>query len=372
MHQNLKVPFVDLKFRFQPFRDELHNALDAILDHGQFILGPEVDRFEADMAAYLDTAYAIGVANGTDALLLSLRCCSIGAGDEVITTPMSYLASTSAIALSGATPVFADVGPDLNLCPKAAKRAITARTRALLVVHLAGNPAQMYEFRRLCKEYDLILIEDCAQAVGATLDGKYAGTFGDFGAFSLHPLKNLGTLGDGGIIVTNDITNTRWLKQARNHGHSSRDQCEFWSINSRIDALHAAFLTTILKDIPEYLETRREQAKRYIDGLSDVVCFPMIAEKAKSSYNFFMILSENRDALQKDLCDHGIDTKIHYPIPIHRLNAAKKNYTRSISNHDRLENAEKYSIQILSLPIGAHLSDAQIDYVIDKIINFMN
>ncbi|MBI5921864.1 MAG: DegT/DnrJ/EryC1/StrS family aminotransferase [Betaproteobacteria bacterium] len=363
----MRVPFVDLSLRFATYRQAFHAALDSILDHGQCILGPEVEQFETAIANFCSSRHAIAVANGTDALVLSLKASGIEAGDEVITTPMSYLASTSSIVLAGATPVFADVGGDLNLDPDAVEAAITPRTKAILLVHLAGNPAQVDRLADLARRYRLSLLEDCAQAVGATYEGQTVGTFGDFGAVSLHPLKNLGTLGDAGVILTNHDGMAGWLRVARNHGHSSRDQCEFWSINSRLDSLHAAFLIEMLSDLPNFLVERRKQAARYQEGLAGWVGFPSVAATAKPTFNMFMILVERREDLQRHLYHHGIETRIHYPLLIPNMKAAA-----GIRRPNSLKKAESYSSSILSLPMGIHLSNEQIDFTIEQIVEYCN
>lgn len=360
----MDVPFVDLKSRFAPWRTAFHEALDRVLDHGQMILGTEVEAFEQAVASFAGCRHAIAVANGTDALTLILRANRIGPGDEVITTPMSYLASTSSIVLAGATPVFADVGDDLNLDPDAVAARITPRTRAIQLVHLAGIPAQVDRYADLARGHDLILIEDCAQAFGARIGGRTVGSLGDFGAVSFHPLKNLGTLGDAGMILTDDDVAAAWLNKARNHGHSGRDQCEFWSVNSRLDALQAAFLAAMLPGLPAFFEYRRRQADRYRAGLAGCVGFPEIAPGSEPTFNMFMILVEGRDALKEYLAQQGIETRVHYPLPIHRLQAATELAPAS------LPRAEHFSQRILSLPIGAHLTDEQLDFVIDRIVNF--
>jgi dTDP-4-amino-4,6-dideoxygalactose transaminase len=360
----MDVPFVDLTVRFAHSRAALHAALDRVIDHGQVILGTEVEALEQAIAAVAGCRHAVAVANGTDALMLSLRARGIGAGDEVITTTMSYLASTSSIALVGATPVFADVGDDLNLDPAAVERLITAKTRAIQLVHLAGIPAQVDEFVDIARRHDLVLIEDCAQAFGATVDGRMVGSFGDFGAVSLHPLKNLPALGDAGMILTDDDAAGHWLRIARNHGHSGRDECEFWSINSRLDALQAAFLGRMLADLPAFLDQRRQQAARYRAGLGDCVGFPTVAAAASPTFNMFMVLADRREALHDYLAEQGIETRIHYPLPIHRMKAA-----RGIA-HGALPRAEAYTERILSLPLGMHITAEQIDFVTDRIVHF--
>lgn len=366
MSAPIRVPFVDLKTKLSEHRDAFHAALDRVLDHTQVILGPEVTEFEAAMADYCGSRYALGVANGTDALVLALKAKGIGAGDEVITTSMSYLASTSCIALAGATPIFADVGHDLNIDPEAVEKKIGEKTKAILAVHLAGNPAPMSALRELADRHDLVLIEDAAQAIGATIGGRSVGTFGHASGLSLHPLKNLGALGDAGVVLTDDAALKDWIVVARNHGHSSRDQCEFWSMNSRLDSLQAGFLSAMLKDYPEQLEERRRQATRYRDGLAGHLAFPKVNEGAEPSYNFLMVLAEDRPRLQRHLLDEGVETKIHYPIPIHRMNAAAGIGCRDAD----LPNTEYYSDRILSLPVGVHISDDQIDFTIDAIARF--
>ncbi|MDX2224352.1 MAG: DegT/DnrJ/EryC1/StrS family aminotransferase [Rhodospirillaceae bacterium] len=358
----MKVPFLDMAARYRPYRDRMHDVLDRVLDHGQAVLGPEVEAFERAVARYVGCGHAIAVGNGTDALVLGLKALGVTSG-EVITTPMSYLASTSAIVLAGATPVFADVGADLNLSVDAVARAIGPASRAILVVHLAGNPAAMREFQTLARRHALYLIEDCAQAFGAEIGAK-VGNLGDIGAVSFHPLKTLGAVGDAGAIFTNSERVATHLRMARNHGHSSREQCEFWSVNSRLDALQAGFLLAMMEDIDSVLEHRRRQAKRYIEGLTGVVQFPAVNHGAKPSYNFMYILASRRDDLRAFLAIQGIDTRIHYPIPIHRLESARGLAAGPIPN------ADAFTDQLLSLPLGTHLVDSQIDHVIESIRRF--
>ncbi len=358
----MKVPAVDLAVRFKPYRERFHEVLDRVLEHGQVILGPEVQAFEQAVARYVGVKHALAVANGTDALVLGLRALGVTDG-EVVTTAMSYLASTSSIALAGATPVFADVGPDLNLDVDAVAAAIGPKTKAILVVHLGGNPARMQDLYRLAKARGVKLIEDCAQALGA-VSGANAGNLSDLGAVSFHPLKNLGAVGDAGAIFTNDDAVAANLRLARNHGHSSRDQCEFWSINSRMDSLQAGFLSAMLDDYPAVLEARRKQAERYRAALAGIVEFPVVNPGALPSYNFFYTIVERRDDLQRRLLDDGIDAKIHYPIPIHQLNAAREIAV------GQLPQTEYLTQRILSLPLGPHLVDSQIEFVIEKVGEF--
>src|SRR5690348_4627119 len=215
---SLRIPYVDLAQQHRSLRDDLLKAVAGVIDSGQFILGEETERFEKEFAASCGAKYAVGVNSGTDALILALKCLGIGPGDEVITAPNSYLASASCIALAGATPKFADVRDDLNIDPEAVARAITPKTRAIIPVHLTGKPARMKELLALAQQHKLEVIEDAAQAVGAKLDGKPVGALGRIGCFSLHPLKNLNALGDGGMLVTNDEAICRRARLLRNHG----------------------------------------------------------------------------------------------------------------------------------------------------------
>jgi dTDP-4-amino-4,6-dideoxygalactose transaminase len=365
-----QVPFVDLRYRVGRFRDRIHDALDTIISSGIYILGNSVETFENQFADFNQSQTVVAVGNGTDAIQLTLCGLNLPPNSEVITTPLSFLASTSAIALAGHQPIFADVGADLNLDPASVESLVTKATKAIVVVHLGGIPANMECLKEIAERHNLSLIEDCAQAIGALWNSKPVGTFGTAGAFSFHPLKNLGALGDGGAIITSNAELAAWLKRARNHGLVSRDDCEFWGQNSRLDALQAAFLSIFMEDLPGFLEGRRVQAMSYRHALSNCVRFPYIDEKATASYNNFVILTERRDELQTHLDRLGIETKIHYPIPIHRLMAAE--LTQSSGYQCHLPNADKYTNEMLSLPMGNHLSDEQIGFVIESIHKFFS
>ena len=362
----MKVPFINLNSRYDQYKESFHKVLDEIIDNSQFILGQSLNKFENNLSEYIGTKYSVGVGNGTDALILGLKSLGIGQGDEVITTPMSYLASTSAIYLAGAEAKFVDIGDDLNLDPIKVENAINHKTKAILVVHLAGVPAKMVQLKTIADKNGLKLIEDCAQSIGAQIDDRFVGSFGDISAISFHPTKNLGALGDGGIVLTNHQESYDWLKKARNHGHSSRDQCEFWSMNSRLDNMQAAFLDIMLKDLPKSLNQRRSQADRYKKLLDNMVTFPEISQNLKPTFNFFMILADRRDDLMDWLQKQGIDSKIHYPIPIHQMDAC----SLYINSKNDLSKAIENTSKILSLPIGPHIDDSQIDYVCKKIKDF--
>lgn len=365
---HLRVPYVDLGAQYTGIKQEVLDRIGALLDSGAFIMGEELATFEKSFAELCGTKYAIGVANGTDALFLSLMAIGIGKDDEVITAPNSYLASGSSIALAGATPVFADVLDDMNLDPEAVRKAITPKTKAIIAVHLTGRPARMDELLAVAQEHGLKVVEDCAQAIGATLNGQHVGSFGTTGCFSLHPLKNLAAAGDGGVITTNDAAVHAHLMKARNHGMRDRDHSAFFSYNSRLDNLQAAVLNVKLRELSRWTERRRVIAAMYQRGLSGVgdLLVPNDANGERAVYHTFIIQTAKRDALKSFLEGLGIDTKIHYPVPIHLQEAAAYlGYKRG-----DFPVTEKQCETILSLPVFAELSDEQVKHVIASITEF--
>ncbi len=364
----LSIPFINLAFQHGKIKDELLQAMANVLDHGLFISGPEVGEFEERFAEYCGARYAVGVGNGTDALILTLKALGIGAGDEVITAPNSFLASASAIALTGATPVFVDVRNDFNLDPNLLETAITPKTRAILPVHLTGRAADMLPILATAGKHGLAVIEDAAQAVGAGYHGQKVGSFGNAGCFSLHPLKNLNACGDGGVITTNDEGVYRYLLKARNHGLRNRDGCEFWSINSRLDTLHAAMLLVKLKHLDTRTEARKANAEFYRKHLSDLVQTPQEEPYDDSVYQTFVIQADRREELRIYLKNQGVETKVHYPIPIHLQEAAK---TLGYKAGD-FPVAERQAKHILSLPIYPGLTRSQLKHVVNRIHYFYN
>ena len=363
----MKVPFVNLGLQNLLIKNELLERVSGLLDSGQFILGEDLIKFESSFAQLCGTKYALGVANGTDALFLSIKALGIQQGDEVITAPNSFLASASSIHLAGAKPVFADVRDDFNIDPEQIRKAITSKTRAIIPVHLTGRPADMDAILAIAKDHDLAVIEDCAQAVCAEYNHRPVGSFGNLGCFSLHPLKNLSACGDGGVITTNDERLYHLLLKARNHGLRSRDECEFWSYNSRLDNLQAALLNVKLKKLPAWTERRREIAAFYCERLSEFeIILPRDKPFEKSVYHTFIIQTARRDELKNFLAEKEIDTKIHYPIPIHLQDAAKllgyKKGDFAVTEHQ--------TETILSLPVFPELSDHQVEYVAETINNF--
>ncbi len=360
------VPYVQLGVREPGLRDALLAAAADVLADGGFIGGERVERFEARFAGLCGVAHGIGVGSGTDALVLALRALGIGPGDEVITAPNSFLASASAIALCGARPVLADVGDDFNLDPACVEAAIGERTRAILAVHLTGRPARLDALGDLARHHGLELIEDAAQAVGARLGDRPVGSFGRLGCFSLHPLKNLGAAGDAGIVVTDDARLADWLRRARNHGLRSRDEAEFWSLNSRLDALQAALLEVKLERLEAWTAARRWNARFYREALVDVVQVPDEPAGLHCVYHTFVIQSGRRDALRAHLDERGIETRVHYPVPIHLQPAASGlGYAKG-----DFPVAEAQAARIVSLPVWPGLTRADLEQVVEGIRSF--
>lgn len=360
------VPYVRLGIPPGPLRDALLGATESVLAGGQFILGPGLERFEQAFARVAGTSHAIGVANGTDAISLALRALGIGPGDEVITAPNSFLASASAIALIGARPRFSDVGPDGNLDPERLHDAIGPRTRAILPVHLTGRPVEFEALADVARLHGLAVVEDAAQAVGARYRGRAVGSLGKLAAFSLHPLKNLGAAGDGGVITTDDARLAQWLRSARNHGLVSRDEAAFWSPNSRLDALQAALVLVKLDWLDAWTRARRAHARVYRDALADCVEVPDDPEHLYCVYHTFVVRAERRDSLRQHLARRGIETRVHYPVPIHlQPAAASLGYAKG-----DFPVAEAQSERILSLPVYPDLQPGERDQVIDGVRSF--
>lgn len=363
-----RIPYVDLAQQHRALRTEILEAVAGVIDSGQFILGEETERFEHEFASLCGTKYSVGLNSGTDALILALKCLGIGPGDEVITPPNSYLASASCVALAGATVKFADVREDLNLDPDCVERAITPKTRAIIPVHLTGRPAPMGELMAIARRHGLEIIEDAAQAVGATFDGKPVGAFGRMGCFSLHPLKNLNACGDAGMLVTDDEKLFQRARLLRNHGQPNRNECAEFSIVSRLDSVQAAILRVKLRSLPEVTARRRANAEHYrrrLAGCPRLRC-PSDAPGELGVYHTFVVQADQRDELQRHLEASGVGTAIHYPVPIHLMEVGRKLGHRE----GDYPVTEKLAQRILSLPIYPELTGEQIDAVADSILDF--
>jgi dTDP-4-amino-4,6-dideoxygalactose transaminase len=360
------VPYSGLARQAATIKAELLAAFESVLDSGRYILGPQVAQFEREFADLCGTRFSRGVANGTCALHLMLRNLGLDEDDEVITAPNSFLASASTVALVGARPVFADVRPDMNMDPQRLEEAITPRTRAVIPVHLTGRPAPMRDILDVARRRGLFVLEDAAQAVGAKLEGRPVGGWGDAATFSLHPLKNLHAYGDAGMVTSNDEPTIDRLTLARNHGLRNRDTCEFWSYNCRLDEVHAAMLRVQMRHLDEWTRERRRLAFRYNDLLRPHVTVPDEAPGEYCVYQTYMIQAEDRDRLQQHLQANGVEALIHYATPIHLQPAARDlGYTAA-----DFPIAGRVVSRILSLPLYPGLTDAQQDRVAELISTF--
>lgn len=355
------VPYVDLAGQHRLIKDELVAAAAEVIESGQFILGPAVTRFEEEFASLCGVKHAIGVGNGTDALVLALRGLGVGPGDEVVTVPNSFVSTASAVVLVGARPVFVDVGDDYNMDPARLEAAITPRTKAILPVHLTGRAARMDEITAIACRRGLPVVEDAAQAVMAEFQGRRVGSFGMAGCFSLHPLKTLNACGDGGVITTNDATLAEKLRLMRNLGLKTRDDCVMFEGNSRLDTIQAALLLVKLRHLEAWTEARRANAAFYRRALAGVSQLRLPGERPdeRAAYHTFVIQAERRDALREFLAARGVATNIHYPVPIHRHTAALGAELASGCYPE----AERQAGRILSLPIYPELTPAQLEAV---------
>ncbi|EHI48718.1 putative PLP-dependent enzyme possibly involved in cell wall biogenesis [SAR116 cluster alpha proteobacterium HIMB100] len=366
--KKMDIPFVNLKRQFQEEEPQLVDIFRSVGRSGIYVLGEAVTEFEKAAAEYCDSKYALGVGNGTDALSMIMFSLGIGRGDEVITAPNSYISSASSISNIVAKPVFADINEDLNIDPACVEGKITNKTKAIMAVHLTGKPAQMHELSVIAEKYNLYLIEDAAQAFGAKYHGKSVGSLGTAGSFSLHPLKNLNVLGDGGLITTNNEALYKKLKKLRNHGLKDRDVSEFWGWNSRLDTLQAEIAHHRLKKIETTTQKFRLIAAKYRANLENLVDTPFDREFEYCVYHNFVIRTAYRNELALHLRERGIETKVHYPIQLHlQPSAAALGYKRG-----DFPVAEKISEEMLSLPIYPELLDDEVNYIIGSVKDFFS
>ncbi len=346
------IPFFDLKAQYASLRAELDAAVQQVMAGGWFILGPQVEAFEKEFAAYIGTRYAVGVGSGTEALHLALLALGIGPGDEVITVPNTAIATVAAIELTGARAVLCDVTPDsMTMDPEQLGRAITPRTRAVIPVHLFGQSADLDPILDLARGRNIRVLEDCAQAHGATYRDRRVGTWGDIAAFSFYPTKNLGAYGDGGAILTNDAHLAEQVRLLRQYGWKERYTSAIKGVNSRLDEMQAAILRVKLRHLDAWNEARRERAAVYTELLRSVTP-PREMAYGRSVYHLYVVQSPRRDELAAHLQERGIGTAIHYPVPVH-LQAGYANLGYRASDFPV---AERLAREILSLPIYPELS----------------
>jgi len=348
-------------------KDEIDAAIKRVMESGRYILGQEVEAFEKEFAAYIGVGFGIGVSSGTDALHLALRACGVGSGDEVITVSHTAVATIAAIELCCGRPVLVDIDPRTFLIdPGEIERAVTARTKAILAVHLYGYVADMKKIRSIADECRLRVIEDCAQSHGATYAGRKSGAWGDVAAFSFYPTKNLGAFGDGGIVVTNDRELAERVRLLREYGWRRRYISEISGLNSRLDELQAAILRVKLKYLDEWNEARRKRALIYSRMLEGAVRCPLENESGRHVYHLYVIGTRERDALQAFLRENGIEALIHYPVPIH----LQKAYRGLGYESGDLPLTEQCSREILSLPIYPEIEESEIEEVAKRILFF--
>jgi len=371
----MKVPLVDLKAQYNSISDEINLAVQRVIKSGQFILGEEVETLEREVASFLGVEYAVGVASGTDALLLALLACDIKPGDEVITTPFTFIATVEAIIQCRAQPVFVDIDPrTFNINPAKVEAKITRRTKAILPVHLYGQPADMEPILELAKKYNLKVIEDCAQAFGARYRGRKVGSLGDAGCLSFFPSKVLGAYGDGGMVVTDDAEIVERVRMLRNHGAKQKYYHLIPGFNSRLDELQAAILRVKLKHIDEWIDRRRQSAEFYSHLLEEIggVEPPYEAPYGFHIFNYYNIRLKNsridRNKLQEYLAAQGIATVIYYPLCLH-LQEVCRSLGYKAGDFPESERAQQ---EVLSLPIYPELEKDGIKWVVEKIRQFVN
>jgi dTDP-4-amino-4,6-dideoxygalactose transaminase len=364
----MQIPFLNLQAQFAALRAELLPVVEEALARGHYILGPNVAALEAEMAALCGARFGVGVNSGSDALTLALRALDIGPGDEVITTPFTYIAPAESIHQMGARIVFADIHPrTFNLDPADVARKLTARTKAIIPVHLFGQAAPLREITALAEARGIAVVEDCAQAIGATYEGQPVGGRGRIGCFSFYPTKNLGACGDGGMIVTSDEALNRKLRMLRVHGIERRYHHDLHGFNSRLDELQAAMLRVKLRHLADWNARRAAIAARYSAGFAGLpVEVPVTAGGNRHVFHVYAVLCDRRDALQQHLNDRGVSTIIYYPLPLH----LQKVYADLGYREGDFPVAEATAKRILPLPIYPELMDEQVDYVVGAVREF--
>lgn len=363
----MKVPFSYLKDQFAK-PEPIFREIRKLLKTGDFTLGRQVREFEGKFAKVCQTRYAVGVNSGTDALFLSLKALGIGAGDEVITIPNTFIATAGAIAASGARPVFVDCNDEYVINPDLIERAITSRTRAIMPVHYAGHPADMPRILEIAKRRGLQVVEDACQGISSSIDGKVCGSFGATGGFSLHPLKNINVWSDAGVVTTNDEKLYNKLVLMRNHGMKNRDEYAFFGYNSRLDTIQAIVGLHIIKELEKITRKKIEYASLYDRDLGKIpeVTIPPRRKNVRYVYHLYIIQVKDRDRLLAVLQDAGIEAKVHYPIPLH-LQECSRHLGYSAGDFPV---AEEQCRNIITLPGHSYLSRKQIEYVIEKVRKF--
>ncbi|MBD3180949.1 aminotransferase class V-fold PLP-dependent enzyme [Candidatus Poribacteria bacterium] len=364
----MNIPLVDLSAQHKSILGEINKAISEVIKTNGYILGEAVELFEEEFARYCEVDYAVGVDSGTSALELVLRAWDIGEGDEVITAANTFIATASAIAFTGAKPVLVDIEESTyNIDPNKIESAITEKTKAIIPVHLYGQPADMEPILDIAKKHNLKVLEDSCQAHGAFYKGKRAGSIGDAAAFSFYPAKNLGALGDGGIMVTNDPELAEKVKMLRNYGQKEKYNHLFLAYNRRLDSIHAAVLRVKLKELDKWNKSRNKNAKIYTEKLKEApVITPIEADYGEHIYHLYVIRTNDRKPLMDFMKQKGVSSGIHYPIPIH----LQKAYSYLGYEKGGFPISEEFAGKIMSLPMYAELSEEQIEYVVNTLKSF--
>jgi dTDP-4-amino-4,6-dideoxygalactose transaminase len=372
----MKVPLLDLKAQYETLAPDIDAAVRSVFDSQHFILGPEVQQLEQEIAAYCSSEFAIGCASGSDAILLALMAHGIGPGDEVVTTPFTFFATAGSVVRLGATPVFADIDEStFNLDPAQFESVVTERTRAVIPVHLFGQCAAMDAIKQVAERRGIAVIEDAAQAIGAEYCGIRAGSIGSVSAFSFYPSKNLGGAGDGGMLTTDDAEIASKLRILRSHGAANKYYHEWVGINSRLDALQAAILRVKLRHLDSWTQARRANAARYRDYFQQAglvtdgqVKLPRETEENLHVYNQFVIRVDSRDGLKSFLAERGVGTEIYYPLPLHlQVCFSELGYRQG-----DMPESERASKESLAIPVYPEISETGQRYVVDMIAAFFN
>jgi len=364
----MKVPYSYLDRQFAdiaPYLDRIRELVTT----GDFTLGRAVTEFEQRFASLCGLPYAVGVGSGTDALILSMKSLGVGPGDEVITTPNTFIATVGAIAMTGARPVFVDNNDEYTIDVNQIESAITPRTKAILPVHLTGNPADMPAIMEIAQRHNLTVLEDAAQSILASIDGKHVGSWGETASFSLHPLKNLNVWGDGGVIVTRSAELYEKLRLIRNHGLAGRDEVVMFGHNSRLDSLQAVVANLLIDQAGPITDQRIANAKQLDEGLAELgehIVIPRRTPKVKQVFHTYVIRATNRDELLAYLQKQGIGAKVHYPIPLHLQEAAKDLGYKT----GDFPVCEEHCRTIISLPVHQHLTPEEMEYMIEHINKF--
>lgn len=363
-----KIPLLDLTLQYQGIRDEVREAIDRVLESGHYILGPETKALEAEIAEYCGVKHAIGVGNGTDALQLVLDAHGVGSGDEVITTPFTFFASAEVVSQVRATPVFVDIDPKTyNLDVEQLKQKITPKTKAIIPVHIFGQPAEMDEIMEIANEHNLFVLEDAAQAIGSEFKGRKIGSWGHAATFSFFPTKNLGGYGDGGMIVTNDDQLADKIRILRAHGSKPKYYHSMIGYNSRLDEIQAAALRIKLRHLDDWNNARAEKAAYYNKLLSELpVVTPYQAPNRKHIYHLYNIQAEDRDGLMEHLKENGISSGIYYPLPLH----LQEVYKDLGYKEGDMPEAETISKKIFALPLYPELEEETIQHIVQVIRNY--